>query len=270
MAHQSFIFRSEWKDAIQEFSRDVRLEIYEAVIRYATLGEIVELRPLAKMAFNFIKIDIDRSHKNLDTPTSAQNEVASNAIVPCAEACEDQTQDASTTKSLAIRESEEDGDFFVVPGEETEDNPKTNYQGLKDYYNSYCKNTNLVKCSRLTDKRKAAIRARIHEFGKKQVALAIQKAAASSFLNGRNDRDWRADFDFVFNANKMARILEGKYDDRERTTTFETGRNIAGTAAERQLQAGAKAYGDLMAGIADRLTRRANEPTTDLLGSKAG
>lgn len=58
---ESFIFYKEWKDAIADLPNDVRLEIYEAIIEYGTSGKIPALKPIANVAFNFIKTGIDRN-----------------------------------------------------------------------------------------------------------------------------------------------------------------------------------------------------------------
>lgn len=42
-----------------EYPAEVRLEVYEAAIDYAASGTLSELKPLAKMAFSFIKKEID-------------------------------------------------------------------------------------------------------------------------------------------------------------------------------------------------------------------
>lgn len=54
------MFYKEWMDAIGDLPDDIRLEIYESVIVYATTGDIGGLKSMAKIAFNFIKADIDR------------------------------------------------------------------------------------------------------------------------------------------------------------------------------------------------------------------
>ena len=36
---------------------------------------------------------------------------------------------------------------------------------------------------------------------------------STPFLNGRNDRGWKADFDFLVTESKFASILEGKYEN---------------------------------------------------------
>lgn len=58
---ESFVFFKSWKDAINGLPPDVRLEIYEAVVEYGTLGNVPDLKPMAAIAFNFIKNDLDRS-----------------------------------------------------------------------------------------------------------------------------------------------------------------------------------------------------------------
>jgi hypothetical protein len=45
----------------------------------------------------------------------------------------------------------------------------------------------------------------------------IRKIAGSSFCSGKNDRGWKADFDFLIRPDTQHRVLEGKYDDRHGT-----------------------------------------------------
>lgn len=92
-------------------------------------------------------------------------------------------------------------------------------QGIVDFYNQTVKGTSVSKCIRLTDKRRKAIIARVREYGIDSVYEAITMVANSSFCNGSNNRNWTADFDFVFNVNNMAKILEGKYNNHATTQT---------------------------------------------------
>ena len=54
-----------------DYPPEVRLEVYDAVIRYAASGTLSELKPLAKMAFSFIKKEIDYNSRKL--PPSSEN-----------------------------------------------------------------------------------------------------------------------------------------------------------------------------------------------------
>lgn len=55
----SFIFNIEWRDLLMDYPAEVRYEVYDAVIEYAASGKLLELKPLAKMAFTFIKKEMD-------------------------------------------------------------------------------------------------------------------------------------------------------------------------------------------------------------------
>lgn len=59
---KSFVFYIEWQEVLMEYPSEVRLEVYDAIIRYAASGTQSELKPLAKMAFSFIKKQIDSNN----------------------------------------------------------------------------------------------------------------------------------------------------------------------------------------------------------------
>ena len=78
MDKESFIFHSKWMDAIAELPDNIRLEIYETIIRYSTTGELTELSPMAKLAFNFIKGHIDKDAEKYDDICTKRKNAAQN------------------------------------------------------------------------------------------------------------------------------------------------------------------------------------------------
>ena len=52
---KSFIFNVEWQEILLDYPAEVRL----AIIEYVATGTLSELKPMAKMAFSFIKKEID-------------------------------------------------------------------------------------------------------------------------------------------------------------------------------------------------------------------
>ena len=70
----SFIFYKDWKTAIKDLPSDVRLEIYECITEYAFTGNIPTLKPLTKIAFNFIKTAIDRDTESYKKRIEANRE----------------------------------------------------------------------------------------------------------------------------------------------------------------------------------------------------
>lgn len=85
----------------------------------------------------------------------------------------------------------------------------TSINNIKEYYNS--KNS-FPKINKLTDSRKKKLLARVKEQGEENVIKAINIAANSDFLKGKNDRNWKMDFDWLIaNDTNIVKILEGKY-----------------------------------------------------------
>lgn len=82
-------------------------------------------------------------------------------------------------------------------------------QETVELYNVTCLNLPPVK--KLTETRKAAIASAMNDdtdFGE-----LFKKTAESDFLNGKNERGWRADFDFILKPKNRQKILEGGYDN---------------------------------------------------------
>lgn len=55
----TFIFNLDWVEILRAYPAEVRYEVYDAIIGYAQSGTLSELKPLAKMAFDFIKKEMD-------------------------------------------------------------------------------------------------------------------------------------------------------------------------------------------------------------------
>ena len=95
--------------------------------------------------------------------------------------------------------------------EKAEKKPKGSYQQIVDKYNEICKS--LPKVMKLSDTRRKAINARLDKFSLEEIITVFEKAEQSNFLKGANNRNWKADFDWIMSDRNMAKILEGKYDN---------------------------------------------------------
>lgn len=74
------------------------------------------------------------------------------------------------------------------------------------------------KVTKLTDDRKKRIRARLKAHPESDFwNKVLNKIPKVPFLSGKNDRKWRADFDFLIKNDENAlKIYEGKYDAEKR------------------------------------------------------
>lgn len=92
--------------------------------------------------------------------------------------------------------------------------PGIPYQKIVNLYNDLCPKMN--RCMKVSDARERAVRARYSSgYTLEDFEKLFRLAGESRFLNGGNDRNWRADFDWLVRDANMAKVLEGKYADKE-------------------------------------------------------
>ena len=93
-----------------------------------------------------------------------------------------------------------------------EDKERINYQKIVNMYNDTC--VSLPKVTALSESRKKAIKARLNSYSYDDFQTLFNKAEASDFLKGKNNRDWQANFDWLIKDSNMAKTLDGNYDNK--------------------------------------------------------
>ena len=88
---------------------------------------------------------------------------------------------------------------------------RVNYQLIADMYNNTC--VSFPRLTKLSEKRKKAIRARLRTYKVEDFKKLFEMAEASSFLKGQNQRNWSATFDWLIADGNMAKVLDGNYSD---------------------------------------------------------
>lgn len=87
------------------------------------------------------------------------------------------------------------------------------YEEIRDLYNEIC--TSFPKVRSLSEARKKAIKARMaNGYTVDSFRELFQRAEASSFLKGKNDRNWQATFDWLIKDSNMAKVIDGNYADK--------------------------------------------------------
>lgn len=105
------------------------------------------------------------------------------------------------------------------------DKKSIDYLAIVNAYKETC--VSLPTVRNLSEARKKAIRARLNSgYTQDDFITLFQKAQQSDFLKGKNDRNWNADFDWLIKDANMAKVLEGKYDNKG---AVNYGRNQGGT-----------------------------------------
>lgn len=86
------------------------------------------------------------------------------------------------------------------------------YDFIVSNYHSLC--PNMAKVIALNDTRKGYINARFSEYGVEKITEVLRRAGQSDFLNGKNDKAWKADFEWLMRPQNFLKVLEGKYENK--------------------------------------------------------
>lgn len=131
-------------------------------------------------------------------------------------------------------------------------------------YRTICVPAGLPDVRTLSAKRRKALTARLTDEGPEVWRQACQRAAASSFCRGENDRGWKLDFDDLTNPTKFNRLLEGKYDDRAPSNPSGPSASRGRAASQQRKSAWVSALEELGGG--DASPERPERPGGDAVG----
>lgn len=114
-----------------------------------------------------------------------------------------------------------DCDADVIPCDEEKEIEKeiekrVDYQQIADMYNNTC--VSFPKCTKLSDARKRAIKARMKQYSIEDFQRLFDMAEQSSFLKGKNSRNWSANFDWLIKDTNMVKVLDGNYANTKNCT----------------------------------------------------
>ena len=279
---RSFLFNIEWVEVLDGYPKEVRHEVLDGVLEYMRSGKIIEMKPLAKMAFSFIKRELDYNNERYESMVSKRSEAGRKGglskgktalatdegsvseDMPDDDSAEANAYFAKQTKQSQANEASaffakqteanEANAFFAKhndndneyenkyendiregieaektdagasspPTADTEEDVRKErvpYDRIRDLWNETCKGFNNVHT--LSKSRKAKICVRVTEMGGVEKAMQtieklFRKVSESKFLNGDNDRSWKASFDWLFENDKnWVKVMEGNYDNRE-------------------------------------------------------
>lgn len=132
----------------------------------------------------------------------------------------------SKVKKSRVKKSKENDKEISPEGDTKKDELSLNphpqiehvdFVRLQEYFNTTF-NGKLSMVVNMTEARRKAVKARIAQYDKETAFTVLKKVAASPFLLGCNDRNWKCDFDWIFKASNFTKILEGNYDEKGNTS----------------------------------------------------
>lgn len=251
--NDSFILYTSYYALIEGLTDEQLGQLTRAIFLYARDGEIISLEPVVRMAFAFIKDNIERNQDKYQAKCEKNRQIAlererkkrearekegNTNVHERARTCENNTNVHERSPYDNDNEydnvydndvsKETDNDIPSKEGLSISENPKVDpakrcakidFSAIKEYWNTKHDQSGSVmrRLTLMSDQRKCNVRSRIREYGGdvQMVYKAIDKAMASDFMNGKNGKGWVASFDWMMCPSNFPKVLEGNYDNEQ-------------------------------------------------------
>jgi hypothetical protein len=238
----SFILYHEYSDYINKLTDEQTGKLLKAIFAYEQDGTVPQLDPITDMVFTVIRKQLDKNRAKYEEICRTNAENGKKGGRPRKQAVNEVDSEAisETEKSDRLLEkptgyfekrtkakkadndndNDNDNDSYIPPTPTGGNQPKqasdskpieVPFKEIQSLYNSTC--SKLSKIREIQGSRRKAVAARFKHYENLDIFRQLfEKANASAFLTGTNDRNWQADFDWLMKANNFNKVLEGKYD----------------------------------------------------------
>ena len=209
-----------YEEPLKSLSYEQIGKLFMAMFQYEKTKEKPELDAVSDMAFCFIRSQMERDQQAYEEKCELgrQNGIKGGRPRKTQGFLENPTVFTETQKTQGKGKGKGKGkgeEEYIKKDISNEISQKDRfpYKEITDLYNQIC--TDLPACVKLSESRKKAIRARLSSgYTVEDFKTLFQKTKDSSFLAGRNNRNWIASFDWLIKDGNMAKVLDGNYDDR--------------------------------------------------------
>lgn len=251
--NDSFILYTSYYALIEGLTDEQLGQLTRAIFLYARDGKIIKLEPVVRMAFVFIKDNIERNQDKYQAKCEKNRQIAlererkkrearekadNTNVHERSRTCENNTN--VHERSPYDNDNDNDNVYDNDVSKETDNNipskeglsisenpkvdpakrcAKIDFAAIKEYWNTKHdqSGSTMRRLTLMSDQRKSNVRARTREFGGdvQKVFKAIDKAMASDFMNGKNGKGWVASFDWMMCPSNFPKVLEGNYDNEQ-------------------------------------------------------
>lgn len=249
--NDSFILYTSYYALIEGLTDEQLGQLTRAIFIYARDGKTINLEPVVRMAFAFIKDNIERNQDKYQAKCEKNRQIALERERKKREArekagntnvhertrtCENNTNvherspydndneyDNDVSKETDIEPSKEGIESASVKteapgGGKGSKSQKIDYAAVKEYWNRKHDETKsaMPPITLMTENRKVMVKARVRQCkgDVKTLYRVIDIAMASDFMNGNNKHGWLGKFDWIFgNEQNFAKVLEGNFNN---------------------------------------------------------
>lgn len=236
--NDSFILYTSYYALIEGLTDEQLGQLTRAIFLYARDGKTIKLEPVVRMAFAFIKDNIDRNQDKYQAKCEKNRQIAlererkkrearekagNTNVHERSRTCENNTNvherspydndneydnDNDVSKETNILEPSKEGiqsasvKTEALGGGKGSKSQKIDYAAVKEYWNRKHDETKsaMPPITLMTENRKVMVKARVRQCkgDVKTLYRVIDIAMASDFMNGNNKHGWLGKFDWIF------------------------------------------------------------------------
>ena len=250
--NDSFILYTSYYALIEGLTDEQLGQLTRAIFLYARDGKSIKLEPVVRMAFAFIKDNIERNQDKYQAKCEKNRQIAlererkkrearekadNTNVHERARTCENNTNVHERSPYDNEYDNDNDNDVSketIEPSKEgilsasvkteapaggkVSKSQKIDYAGIKEYWNRKHDETKsaMPPITLMTENRKVMVKARVRQCkgDVKTLYRVIDIAMASDFMNGNNKHGWLGKFDWIFgNEQNFAKVLEGNFSN---------------------------------------------------------
>lgn len=252
--NDSFILYTSYYALIEGLTDEQLGQLTRAIFLYARDGKVIKLEPVVRMAFAFIKDNIERNQDKYQAKCEKNRQIAlererkkrearekadNTNVHERSRTCENNTNvherspydndneydndnvddnDVSKETIEPSKEGKSKNEFLTPEPAKEKKAVGIDCAAVKEYWNAKHDETNssMRRLTLMSESRKVMLRARLRQC-KGDVSMiykAIDTAMASDFMNGNNGRGWTASFDWIFGNENNFAKTLEGYDDK--------------------------------------------------------
>lgn len=224
-AKKGFLLYYDYRKHLALLNDEERGRLLMALLDYGEHGTQPELEGAALMAFSFIQAQMERDAEKYAETVKKRSEAGKMGGRPTK--AKDDEDKAKKANAFSEKQSQaKKGDTVTDTDTETVTDTDIDYplppkggqqqpvpfSQIVELYHTIC--TSYPKLRAVEGNRQKQIAARWKKYGGIDAFRELfEKAEASDFLKGDNDKAWTADFDWLIRPTNMSKVLEGKYDN---------------------------------------------------------
>lgn len=201
---RSFVAYVDWKETFDALPDEKAGQLVKHLFAYVNDENPKTDDVLINAVFANIKHQLKRDLKKWESLSDQRAEIGRIGGIKSGEARRKQSE---ANEAIALNTKQNEHDICNMLDVNAND-----INRIIDIYN----NTSFSKLQKLTSTREKHLKARLKEYGIEKVTEVFYEASKSDFLTGRNNHNWKANFDWIINPQNFVKIMEGNYINKKK------------------------------------------------------